>query len=180
MLPIRLFLRRFAVLCALAASVIAVSCRPSSDAGSDAGAGRPGRTVKAPAFELTDLDGVTFSLADLKGEVVFLDFWATWCPPCVVSAPEVERLSNDFRSKGLTVVSISLDDSLPPVRQFVERFGLSSRVALSNDPQLSARYGVQGIPHFVLIDREGYVAGVWEGFRPDFGAIWRREVERLL
>ncbi len=149
----------------------------SAEAPSEASAQRK---QKAPDFRLTDLNGKTFSLHDYRGKVVFLDFWATWCPPCVVSAPEVEKLAADYREKDVEVISISLDDRADKVERFIASHGLTTRVALAGESGVDARYGVRGIPTFFIIDKKGNLAGAWDGFHPSFAAVWRKELDRLL
>jgi len=136
--------------------------------------------VKAPNFNLRDINGKNFSLASLKGKVIFLDFWATWCPPCVWSSPQVEALAEKYSGKKLEVISISLDTSEDQVRRFFEGKTVKTRVALAGDSGVEVQYRVSGIPAFFLIDQEGYLAKRWGGFNENLPNIWKKEIDILL
>jgi thiol-disulfide isomerase/thioredoxin len=136
--------------------------------------------VQAPAFNLTDINGKALSLADLKGKVVFVDFWATWCPPCVLSSPEVENIKHEYANKNVEVVSISLDDSAEVVRSFVQRRNLTSRVLMASDSGVDVQYQLDGIPTFVIVDQKGYITARWAGFSPAMKQAWRHELDSLL
>ncbi|MGQ9880399.1 MAG: redoxin family protein [Armatimonadota bacterium] len=120
----------------------------------------------APDFTLTDMEGNPVSLSDLKGKVVFLDFWATWCPPCQKSLPHTQSLSQHEKAKSgeLVVLAINAREEADQVKQFMQEKGFSFRVLMDKDGAVLDKYKVQGIPTFVLIDREGKVAWVQIGF----------------
>lgn len=111
----------------------------------------------APDFSLTGLDGKSHRLSDFKGQVVFLNFWATWCAPCVLEMPSIERLYQSLKDKGLTVITINTDDSSSEekVKKFVDTYGLNFKIL--RDPNFSVldSYRVSGFPETFLIDREG-------------------------
>ena len=113
--------------------------------------------AQAPDFEAKDLSGNTFKLSDVKGKVVLLNFWATWCTPCVLEMPSFERLSKTFQEKGLLVVAVNMDsvDREEEVKKFVERYGLSFKVLRDPTFEVGSRYGVTGYPETFIIDREG-------------------------
>jgi cytochrome c biogenesis protein CcmG/thiol:disulfide interchange protein DsbE len=119
----------------------------------------------APAFTLTDISGKSVSLADFKGKVVVLDFWATWCPPCRKEIPDFISIQNEYGSQGVQIVGIALDE-LPKVQAFVRTNGMNYPVLMGNDA-ITARYGgIEGIPTTFIIDRTGKIAERFEGFRP--------------
>ncbi len=134
----------------------------------------------APGFSFLDTQGKTVALADFKGKVVFIDFWATWCPPCRISMPEVEKLYADFQGKAVQVLGLNLDENGDNARRFVERKKTPYPVLLAGNSDISSAYGVDGIPHFVLIDKEGKVVNVWSGFAPGMGEEWRAAINALL
>jgi peroxiredoxin len=139
-----------------------------------------GKVIKAPDFSLKDLSGNTFKLSDQKGKIVFIDFWATWCPPCVMSVPEVEKLVEEYQGKNLVVVSVSLDSSATPVKRFMTSHKMTNRVVFAEDSGVDGAYGVQGIPAYVIVDKQGNVAKGWEGYSPAMPQLWRQELDRLL
>lgn len=138
------------------------------------------KKVKAPLFELRDLEGQKVSLKEMKGKVVFIDFWATWCPPCIVSAPAIEKLAEDYKNKKVEIISVSLDQNEEAVRRFVRQLNLKSRVAMAGDSLIDLQYQVSSLPAFFLIDQEGYVVSVWNGYHPSLVAVWKKEMDRLL
>ncbi len=134
----------------------------------------------APGFSLLDTQGKTVALADFKGKVVFIDFWATWCPPCRISMPEVEKLSAYFQGKAVQVLGLNLDENAESARRFVAKKGIPYPVLLAGGTDIANAYGVNGIPHFALIDRQGRLVNVWSGFSPGMGADWRAAIDTLL
>jgi len=174
----KVILRCLAALAVL--SGIAAGCRSQDDKAS--GSKDPSATQghMAPDFKLTDLTGKPLTLSEYKGKVVFLDFWATWCPPCVMSTPEVEKIVADYKAKDVVVLSISLDQNEEALRQFVQARNIENRVALAGPGGVDQLYNVHAIPQFFIVDQKGYVANAWEGFNPAFPGQWRKELDRLL
>lgn len=140
----------------------------------------PPPTQSAPALSLKSLTGETVSLADLKGNVVFIDFWATWCPPCRISLPAVERLHADYQGKPVRVVGVSVDEDIEALRAFVKKKGTPYPVLMDSDWAVASAYGADGIPHFVVVDRDGRLVDQWSGFAPGFSDDWRKTIDRLL
>ena len=140
----------------------------------------PAKAIKAPDFTLTDLQGGRVTLKELKGKVVFLDFWATWCPPCVASSPEVERLHRDYKEKKVVVLSINLDSEDKPVKRFLSTHRITSRVFMAGATGIDTKYQVDGIPSFYIIDQDGFITRAWAGFGSTMSAQWRKEIDRLL
>ena len=138
-----------------------------------------GRRV-APGFSLLDINGAAVSLADFKGKVVFIDFWASWCPPCRISMPDVEKLHHQFQGKPVQVLGLNLDESASQAKKFVEKKKTPYPVLLAGDSDIPRAYGVSGIPHFVLIDQEGRLVSDWSGYSPGFAADWRALINTLL
>jgi peroxiredoxin len=111
------------------------------------------------------LGGGEFDLKEMRGKVVLVDFWATWCPPCVAEVPNVRKAYNRYHADGFEVVGVSLDDSKEALAKFVQKhelpwpqvfFGDKDKVGFSNP--LARRYGVEAIPSTFLVDRAGTVA----------------------
>ncbi len=134
----------------------------------------------APDFTLPDVNGQPFTLSEQKGKVVFLDFWATWCPPCQMSVPELMKLHKEYAGKGVEIVSLSVDDNVKKVIDFVAAKGITHRQLMVADSQVDRTYGVRGIPMFVIIDKEGKIQNLWTGFTPSMVDEWRSELDRLL
>ncbi|HEY3156216.1 MAG TPA: TlpA disulfide reductase family protein [Candidatus Eisenbacteria bacterium] len=119
---------------------------------------------QAPEFALPDLSGKTVRLADFKGKVVILDFWATWCPPCRAEVPDFVRLQAKYRDKGLSVVGLSLDaEGAKAVRPFAEEYNVNYVMLLANDETARSFGGVVGIPTTFVLDRTGKIVSKFIG-----------------
>ncbi|MDR2509944.1 MAG: TlpA family protein disulfide reductase [Spirochaetaceae bacterium] len=108
-------------------------------------------------FTLTALDGASVSLDSLKGKVVFLNFWATWCPPCREEMPSMEALYQKFRSKGLEIVACDIMENKERVEKFMRDKNINFQALLDSDGRVSRTYGVQGIPVTFILDRDGMI-----------------------
>jgi thiol-disulfide isomerase/thioredoxin len=121
----------------------------------------------APEISLPDLAGQTVTLSELKGKVVVLDFWATWCPPCRSSLPHTQALSQSPEAKAgkLVVLAINQGESASIIQPFMQEQGYSFQVLLDTQQSTLRLYNPSGgIPTFVVIDREGRVAWKSVGF----------------
>jgi peroxiredoxin len=115
---------------------------------------RPG--TAAPGFRLPSLAGGEVDLAALRGRVVLLNFWATWCPPCVAEMPSLERLHRALGPEGLAVVTVSADEDVAELRDFVERHGLTVPVLLDPDGREAGRaYRTMAYPETFVLDGSG-------------------------
>ena len=121
----------------------------------------PDKPVPAPAWRLKALDGSTVSSDQLKGKVVVLDFWATWCGPCKSEIPGYIALQKKYGADGLVIVGISKDDDGPKrqktVQDFVDSHGMNYKVAFSDDELEAALGGIDALPTTYIIDRDGQI-----------------------
>ena len=117
----------------------------------------------APVLELASLDGAGFDLAALRGQPVLLNFWATWCPPCVAETPSLVKLDETLRPEGLVVVGLSVDKDRDAVRNFVQRFGIRFPIPLDPTARSAHRYGTFKYPETFFIDRTGNIVKHWIG-----------------
>ena len=136
-----------------------------SDEGGDlAAAANRGDRPEAPDFTLERLDGSgDLQLSSLRGKVVILNFWASWCTPCKEEAPFLEELWRANRDRGLVVVGLDAKDFRADARRFVERFSLSFPTVFDGPGELVGPYGVTGFPETFVIDREGLVVAAFRG-----------------
>ena len=112
----------------------------------------------APAWELKDLDGNAVKLADFKGKVVLLNFWATWCPPCRAEIPDLISLQQQYSPRGLVVIGVAMDQGgAAIVRPFVKKFGIEYPTVIGNQEITAAYGGVEVVPTTFVIDRKGKV-----------------------
>ncbi len=141
---------------------------------------RPGR-VGAPDFLLKTLDGQNRSLQQDRGKVVLMNFWATWCPPCIREMPAMQRLYEKFRAQGLEIVAVSVDQGNPDaVRKFAENLKLNFPIVLDPEQVTKQAYQVRALPTTYLIDRKGRVVAVGMGAREWDGESAFGLVEHLL
>jgi thiol-disulfide isomerase/thioredoxin len=136
------------------------------------------RTDKAPNFKLRNLNGREVTLDQFKGKVVLLDFWATWCGPCRMTMPLLERLQREY-PKGMTLLAINLQEDKDVVRDYVREQNIDSEVLLDEDGAVGAAYGAGMIPMQVLIDREGNILRAQAGGGPDAIAQLREDIRKL-
>jgi peroxiredoxin len=117
---------------------------------------RLGQAEPAAAFAVATPDGGTLRLADVRGKVVFLNFWATWCEPCLEEMPAMERLSRAYRDRGLVVLALSADrEGASVVKPFLKRHGLTFPVGLDPDQSVARLYRVWALPSTFIVDRAG-------------------------
>lgn len=119
----------------------------------------------APGFSLASLAGeADIRLEDYRGQVVFLNFWATWCAPCVAEMPAMQTLYDRYRDDGLVMIAVNVREDRAQVQEFIDRLGLSYPVALDSNGSVTNLYNVRGFPTTMIIDREGTVIGVKLGY----------------
>ncbi len=113
---------------------------------------------EAPDFALPDLNGTLYRLADFRGQVVLLNLWTTWCPPCRTEMPAMEVLYGQLKQQDFAMLAVSEDESgAESVAPFVRELGLTFPILLDPEATLSPRYGVTGYPETFIIDRNGKV-----------------------
>jgi peroxiredoxin len=128
----------------------------------------------APVFKVKSLNGQQITLAGIKSKATLVDFWATWCKPCVESMPDLQQLHESLGSKGLKVLGISLDEgSAKSVKSFAEKHKITYSLAMSNDEAVKS-YKIRVIPALFLIDKEGHIVRQWAG-KP-----YKKEVEEAV
>jgi peroxiredoxin len=139
------------------------------------------RDVEAPEFALADLAGNRVRLSDHRGNVVLLNFWATWCPPCRAEMPSMEKLYQVYRDRGLVILAISGDrTNRSTVETFVQELGVTFPILLDPAGEVFAQYGVRGLPTSYLLDRRGRIVSAEAGARDWNSTAARQVVEALL
>jgi len=133
--------------------------------------------IEAPDFTLKDFKGKDVSLSDYKGKIVFVDFWATWCPPCKKELPILQAISQAYAEDNVVCLAISTDEDTSKVIPFIEENGYTFTVLY--DEGMKKAYDVAGIPTVFIIDENGVIRYKHVGFRPDVGEIWTKQIEEL-
>ena len=124
----------------------------------------PGMTP--PPFSRTGLDGKPVDLAAFKGKVVLIDFWASWCAPCMVAIPRFRDLQTRWGGRGFQVIGISMDDSASEARLAATRLRVNYPVVMG-DAKLAIGYGgILGLPVEMLVGRDGRILSIWHGETP--------------
>jgi thiol-disulfide isomerase/thioredoxin len=134
----------------------------------------------APDFTLHDLAGRPVRLADFRGRVVFLNFWATWCAPCREEIPALQTLARDLAARGLVVLAVNYEERPDVVRAFARDTDLGLAVLLDADGAAARQYRVTGLPASFFVDRGGALVGSVFGVRDWRGPAARVYVDGLL
>lgn len=162
------------IACSLALLFVVVSCKSRQKALVE--------EDKTPDFTLNDINGGKVTLSDFRGKVVVVEFWATWCPPCRESVPEMKSLYEKFKGKDFELLGISLDQggsALSDVSSFAKEQGIGYPV-LMDDDKASAAFGVTNIPAIFVVDKQGKIAGKHVGLMPGLSETLSKEIEGLL
>jgi peroxiredoxin len=134
----------------------------------------------APEFALKDSNGQTVHLADYKGKVVLLDFWATWCGPCKIEIPWFIEFEQQFKDRGFAVLGVSMDeDGWDAVKPYMDDLKINYRIMLGNEQVSDIYGGVESLPTTLLIDRQGKIASVPIGLSQG-KEEFRNDIDRLL
>ncbi|VAX21833.1 Thiol:disulfide oxidoreductase related to ResA [hydrothermal vent metagenome] len=112
---------------------------------------------KAPDFTLSALGGGEISLSDYRGKVVFLNVWATWCPPCREEMPSMQKLYEHFKGKDFVMLTISIDENKSLVEPFMKELGLTFPVVFDPDQKVASIYKITGVPETFIIDKTGII-----------------------
>ena len=134
----------------------------------------------APDFALKSSNGKNLKLSEHRGEVVMINFWATWCGPCRQEMPLLNRLHEQYRKAGFTLLGISVDDKPQAAQEMARQLGVGFPVLFDSEKQVSRRYDVDAMPTTLIIDRDGKVRYIHRGFRPGYEAKYEAEIKELL
>ncbi|MDH3336938.1 MAG: TlpA family protein disulfide reductase [Gammaproteobacteria bacterium] len=161
-------IRKFLV--GLAFSVIAATSLASSGL-----EGRP-----APDFALKSSSGQNLRLSEHRGEVVMVNFWATWCGPCRQEMPLLDELYSRYQRVGFSLLGVNIDDNSSKAMNMVSELGVSFPVLFDSRKEVSKLYEVEAMPVTVLIDREGTVRYVHHGYKPGYEEKYLDQIRSLL
>ena len=170
----------------VSSAIILSSCKQESGGRSQAGSqslrernpllGKP-----APTFVTVDPEGNAVDLKKHLGkDVILLDFWATWCGPCIMAMPEVASVAEEFKDRGLVFYAINIGEDPDTVKEFLKQNKFDIPVAMDFDGQIQNSYHAHGLPHTIVVGKDGRVQvdhlGYWQGFRTELA----EQVDALL
>ena len=158
------------VLLSLALTAIAATSVASSDL-----AGRP-----APDFALRSSTGENLRLSEYRGDVVMINFWATWCGPCRQEMPLLDDLYNRYQRVGFNLLGVNIDDDSSRAMDMMAELGVDFPVLFDDRKEVSRMYEVDAMPVTVLVDREGNVRYVHQGYKPGYEEMYLDEIRSLL
>lgn len=136
--------------------------------------------ARAPDVTLRASDGTSVRLADLKGKVVLVDFWASWCVPCKASFPALDAIYKEYRSRGVDVLAVNLDERRRDADAFLAARPHALPVFFDPKGASAAAFGVQGMPSSFVIDRGGLIRYTHMGYNGNVDASYRQELDALI
>lgn len=158
------------------ASVVAILCAAAAGSALSKTNG-----AAAPNCSLQLLDGKgSTSISQLRGKVLYVDFWASWCIPCSASFPFMNTMDKELNGKGLQVLAINLDEKLEDAKRFLAKHPVRFAIAVKANESCAKEFGVEGMPSSFIVDRNGTIQHVHQGFRPGDGPQLRGIIGKLL
>ena len=149
-------------------------------AGSGAAFAAAAPQAAAPDFTLKSVDGHIVRLAEQRGTVVLVNFWASWCGPCKQEMPQLNRLYDKYRAAGFTMLGINVDEDMHTATSAAARLSVHFPVLFDADKQVSRLYDLQSMPATVLIDRDGRVRFLHRGYREGLEQTYEQQIRELV
>jgi peroxiredoxin len=134
----------------------------------------------APDFTLPSSAGTNLRLQEQRGRVVLVNFWATWCGPCRVEMPHLQKLYDRYRASGFVLLGVNIDEEPRNAVALASKLGLSFPVLFDSDKKVSRLYDLSAMPSTVLIDRDGRVRYVHRGYREGYEDTYEKQIRELL
>ncbi len=134
----------------------------------------------APDFTLRSLNGANTRLQELRGRVVMVNFWATWCGPCKQEMPQLNRLHEKYSRSGFVLLGVNVDEDPHNAAAVAAKLGITFPVLLDTDKKVSDRYDLQAMPSTYLIDRDGKVRYLHRGYVSGFEDTYEQQIRELL
>ncbi len=138
----------------------------------------PNEIEVAPDFTLELFDGGTFQLSDMKGKVVVINFFASWCVSCGEETPTIEKMSQTYAKKDVVFLAVAVDDTERKAKEFIKKFGLTIPAGLDRAGEIKEAYGLYGMPTTFFIDKQGMVSYFHAGVVTE--KLLAHEIEKLL
>ncbi len=141
----------------------------------------PRQGFLAPDFRLQTIEGESLRLADLRGQAILLNLWATWCPPCRAEMPAIQKMYEEYKEQGLIVLAVNMtvQDDPSAIQPFVRQYGLTFPILLDSEGVAARQYELRSLPSSFFIDRQGIIREIVIG-GPMSEALLRTRIETLL
>ena len=134
----------------------------------------------APDFTLKSNQGENLRLEDYRGQVVMLNFWASWCGPCRTEMPLMDDIYEEYKDLGFTVLAVNVDEDSTDAKRFLDAVPVSYPILYDNTSTVTAAYGVDAMPTTVMIDRDGNARFVHRGYKPGYEEEYEQQVRQLV
>jgi peroxiredoxin len=134
----------------------------------------------APDFTLKNLEGNNLRLNEYRGQVVLINFWASWCGPCRQEMPLLDRLHNRYEETGFAVLGVNVEGEVEPAREIVDKTQVTFPILIDDGQKVSEMYNLQAMPSTVVVDRDGVVRYIHHGYKPGDEAKYVEVVKQLI
>jgi peroxiredoxin len=134
----------------------------------------------APDFTLKSVDGENLRLSEFRGEVVLINFWASWCGPCRQEMPVLSDLHDKYRALGFTVLGVNVEEDSAKARKLLQKMPVSFPVLFDNESVVSKQYDVVAMPSTVLVDRNGNMRYLHKGYKPGLENVYLQQIRDLV
>jgi len=134
----------------------------------------------APDFTLRSSTKQNIRLAELRGQVVMLNFWATWCNPCRVEIPHLQKLYSQYKNIGFTVLGVNIDNNKTKAAKMARDLGAKFPILFDNTQTVSKLYSIKAMPFTLLIDRDGKIRKIFYGYKPGYEKKYSTAIRKLL
>ncbi|HEU4627222.1 MAG TPA: TlpA disulfide reductase family protein [Steroidobacteraceae bacterium] len=137
-------------------------------------------SAPAPQFSLTARGGKTVNLAQFKGQVVMINFWATWCGPCRQEMPLLESIYKKYHKMGFTLLGVNVEPDAKPAEEYLKAIPVSFPILFDTKSEVSKMYEVSGMPSTIIVDRKGNVRVIHHGYKPGDENEYQDSIRKLV
>ncbi len=135
---------------------------------------------KAPDFTLRSSTQINTRLAELRGNVIMLNFWATWCNPCRVEMPKLQKLYQQYKDIGFITLGVNIDKNSVKAAKMARDLGAKFPILFDNTQKVSKLYSIKAMPMTILIDRDGKIRNLYQGYKPGYEKKYAKAIRALL
>ena len=134
----------------------------------------------APDFTLKALDGTNLRLAEQRGEIMLINFWASWCGPCIQEMPQLDKLAQKYQPLGVQVWGINVENDSSAAKAYLSKVSVDFPILFDQDNSVSKAYQVEAMPTTVILDKDGKVRSVHRGYKPGYEKKYEDDIKGLL